>query len=171
MERPGLEGLPRETLIKLLKAYSRNWQTLDGLWFGNVEKEFGLDAAVRLDLSNWRKQAALEARRLRDALGLTEGGLDSVLTVLSFMSWQLTSPLYEVEKEGQSEVVFRYRRCAVQEGRAKQGKVVFPCKTMKLTLLSGIAGIVEPNAVVTCLSCLPDKPGRDYWCRWRLTLK
>jgi hypothetical protein len=28
-----LEKLPKETLIDLVKMYSRNWMTLDGLWF------------------------------------------------------------------------------------------------------------------------------------------
>lgn len=28
-----LQNLPRETLIELIKMYSRNWHTCDGLWF------------------------------------------------------------------------------------------------------------------------------------------
>ncbi len=90
MKKIDLEKLPRKTLVKLLKVYSRNWQTLDGLWFGNVEATYGLEAAVRLDLQNWAKQAAIEAARIKEALGL-DGGLSSILTVLSLMSWQGTA--------------------------------------------------------------------------------
>ena len=48
MLRNELESLPKETLIKLVKVYSRNWQTLDGLWFSNVEAVCGLDTAVKI---------------------------------------------------------------------------------------------------------------------------
>jgi len=53
MDLMKLEDLPKHTLIQLARMYARNWQTLDGLWFGNVELEYGLDAAVRLDIKNW----------------------------------------------------------------------------------------------------------------------
>ena len=165
-----LEAMPRETLIKLIKVYSRNWQTLDGLWFRNVEASCGLEAAVKLDLQNWKEQAVIEASRLKEALGLEEGGISSVLTVLSFMSWQLTSPLFEYEIDTPSKAVICYRSCAVQEGRRKADKPVFPCREMKGTLLSGIAGIIDPAVKIRCLSCPPDEPETDCWCRWELSL-
>jgi len=170
MERVRLEELPKDTLIKLLKVYSRNWQTLDGLWFGNVEAACGLEAAVRLDLQNWEKQAIIEATRLKEALEKSGGGLANILTILSLMSWQLTSPLFECEKENPEQIIFSYARCAVQQGRIKKNKPEFPCKEMKLTLLRGIAGVVEPRATVQCLNCPPDAPHTKYWCRWKLSL-
>ena len=36
-----LEKLPKETLIELIKMYSRNWHTCDGLWFSGVEEQYG----------------------------------------------------------------------------------------------------------------------------------
>ena len=171
MKRLSLEKLPKKTLIEMAKVYSRNWQSLDGNWFGLVEAEFGLETAVRLDLKSWEKQAVLEAQRIKKALQLDEGGLASVLTVLSFMTWQLTSPLFEIEEEGPERIVFYYPRCAVQESRNRQGKPVFPCKTMKLGLLSGIARVVEPKAVVKCLNCPPDPHRERFWCKWELAFK
>ncbi len=170
MQSANLEALPKKTLIRLVKMYSRNWQTLDGLWFGNVEATYGLDAAVHIDLQNWEKQAIIEATRIRDTLEIRGGGLTAVLTVLSFMSWQLTSPSFECETKNPTKVIIYYPHCAVQEGRAKLNKQVFPCKTMKLTLLSSIARVVEPEANVKCLSCPPDIRHLDYWCKWELSL-
>jgi hypothetical protein len=151
--------------------YSRNWQSLDGNWFGIVEAEYGLEAAVRLDLSSWEKQAVLEARRIKKVLKLDKDGLPSVLTVLSFMSWQLASPLFEIEEESPQRVVFYYPRCAIHESRNRQNKPVFPCKTMKLTLLTNIARAVEPRAVVRCLHCPPDPHQEGFWCKWELSLR
>ncbi len=70
-----LEELPKETLIELARMYARNWQTLDGLWFGNVEAQYGLEAAIKLDLENWESQSIVEAERIKRALKLNEGGL------------------------------------------------------------------------------------------------
>ena len=86
MKRVVLEQLPKKTLIELTRMYSRNWQSLDGNWFSLVEAEFGLENAVRLDLKSWEKQAVLEAQRIKKVLNLNQGGLPSVLTVLSFMT-------------------------------------------------------------------------------------
>jgi len=170
MKQLKLEKLPKQTLVELARMYSQNWQTLDGLWFRNVETEYGLEAASKLDLRNWEKQSVIEAQRIKKVLKLESGGLSSVLTVLSFMSWQLASPLFECEEESPERIVFYYPRCAVQEGRRKQDKQEFPCKTMKLTLLSNIAKVVEPRAVVRCLSCPPDPHPQEFWCKWELTL-
>jgi len=171
MKRITLEKLPRKTLIELAKMYSRNWQSLDGNWFGLVESEFGLETALRLDLKSWEKQAVLEAQRIKKVLELDKGGLPSVLTVLSFMTWQLASPLFEIEEESPEKVVFCYPHCAIHESRTKQGKPVFPCKTMKLGLLSNIASVVEPRAQVRCLNCPPDPHQEGFWCKWELSLK
>ena len=170
MRRTNLEKLPKKTLIELAKMYSRNWQSLDANWFGLVEEEFGLETASRLDLRSWERKSTLEAEGIKKALQLDKGGLSSVLTVLSFMSWQLTSPLFELEIDTPERVVLYYTRCAVHESRNKKGKPVFPCKTMKTTLLSNIARVAEPRAHVRCISCPPDPPQRDYWCKWELTL-
>jgi len=171
MKRVELGKLPKKTLIELAKVYSRNWQSLDGNWFGLVETEFGLETAVRLDLKSWEKQAVLEAQRIVKVLELDKGGLSSVLTVLSFMTWQLASPLFEIEEESPQRVVFYYPRCAIHESRNRQHKPVFPCKTMKLGLLTNIARVVEPKAVVKCLTCPPEPHQEGFWCKWELVLR
>ena len=171
MKRVNLEELPKETLVELARMYAQNWQTLDGLWFRNVEADCGLETAVRLDLKNWEKQSVVEAERIKRVLNIDKGGLLSVLTVLSFMSWQLASPIFECEEESPQKVVFYYSRCPVQEGRRKQGKQEFPCKTMKLTLLSNMARAVEPRAIVKCLVCPPDSHPLGFWCKWELAME
>ena len=170
MELMKLEELSNETLIELTKMYARNWQTLDSLWFRNVEQEYGLDTAVLLDLKNWERQSVIEAERIKEVLRLDNGGLPSVLTAISFMSWQLVSPPFRCEEESPQRVVFSYPRCPVQEGRMRQGKPEFPCKDMKLTLFSLVSRVIEPRAVVTCLACPPGHHPGEFWCRWEINL-
>src|SRR4030042_103859 len=125
MKQLKLEKLPKQTLVELAKMYSQNWQTLDGLWFRNVEIEYGLEAATKIDLKNWERQSLVEAERIKKVLQLEKGGLSSVLIVLSFMSWQLASPLFEWVEESPERTVFVYPKCAVQESRKKQNKQAF----------------------------------------------
>ncbi len=165
-----LEAQPRETLIRLARAYSRNWQTLDGNWFSAVEAAYGLAAAARLDLENWRHQSVLEAKRLTAAMGIQPGTLSAMMQVLSLMSWQLTSPRFVIAEDSPQRVVFYWDRCAVQEGRERGGKPLFECREMKLALLKGLASVVIPEAVVECRSAPPDPPPTDCWCRWVISL-
>ena len=171
MEYMKLEDLSKETLIRLVEMYSKNWQTLDSLWFRNVENKYGLEAAVELDLKMWEEQAKVEARRIKEALDITQGGLTNVLKALRFMSWQLTTPLFEYNEETPGRVVFYYPRCPVQEGRRRQGKKEFPCKFMKTKLLSNLAKEIEPRAEIRCLFCPPDPRPEDLWCKWELAMK
>lgn len=168
---PEWEHLSPDTLRELACMYARNWQTLDGLWFGNVEAEFGLDAATRIDLRNWERQSVVEAERIKRVLGLLEGGLANVLRVLSFMSWQVASPGFRIDEQTAERIVFSYPRCTVQEGREKRGKAEFPCRTMKTLLLGNVARVVEPRARLACLLCPPGPHPEDAWCRWDLKLE
>ncbi|MFC2040280.1 DUF6125 family protein [Chloroflexota bacterium] len=170
MHIPNIEDLPKETIIKLARMYSRNWQSLDSLWFQNVEKTCGLETTAKIDLENWQKQAVLEAKRLRETMELNHGSLADLLTALCFMSWQLTSPRFVIEEESPKSVIFSYRQCAVQESRAKSCKPLFHCKQMKLTLLTGIASVVAPKAQIQCLAAPPYAETSEYWCRWQISL-
>jgi hypothetical protein len=170
MNKIKLEELSKSTLIELIRMYSRNWQTLDALWFGNVEATCGLKTATGIDLQNWRKQADIEARRIKKILNINNGGVSSILTVLSMMSWQLTSPLFEIEYESPERIVFYYSQCPVQEGRKSKNKPEFTCKSMKLILLSSIANVVEPRAKVKCLHAPPDTQQPGSWCKWELSI-
>lgn len=130
------------------------------------------EVAIKLDLKNWERQSTIEAERIKKVLKLKRGGLFSVFTVLSFTSWQLSSPTFQCEEESPQKIVFYYSRCPVQEGRRKQDKQEFPCKTMKLTLLSNIvAKVVEPRAKVKCLICPPDPHPQQFWRKCELTME
>jgi len=54
---------------------------MDGLWFQEVERAFGMEAALILDADVWKQFAVIEARRIKERLALPdEGGLDALET-------------------------------------------------------------------------------------------
>ncbi|MBC8463680.1 MAG: hypothetical protein H8D61_01750 [Deltaproteobacteria bacterium] len=89
MKNPAYERLlelPRETLIELIQMYSRNWMTLDGLWFSGAEEKYGMDAAVELDVRMWRIGSKTEAKRIQKLFNLGPG-LENIIKAIDFMSW------------------------------------------------------------------------------------
>ena len=65
-----LEKLSKETLIELIKMYSRNWHACDGLWFSGVEDRFGIDRALEIDINMWDISSRLEAKRIKEVLSI-----------------------------------------------------------------------------------------------------
>jgi hypothetical protein len=44
--------------------YSRNWLTVDGLWFSGVEEKFGLYEALDLNVRRWEIGSRIEVNLL-----------------------------------------------------------------------------------------------------------
>src|SRR3989304_5436339 len=123
-----LRKLSREELLKVTKVFGRNWITLDGLWFMGVEDEFGMEAAVKLDERMWSKQAGIEAKRMREALGLTQKGPAGVAQAYSLLTpcW---ADAFQPEFSGTPERLrVRINHCNAQEAREKLERPRFPCK-------------------------------------------
>jgi hypothetical protein len=159
-----LEKLPKETLIELIRMYSRNWLTLDGLWFSGVEEKFGLDVALELDFRMWRVGSKIEAKRIQEVLQMSGGGLDSVLRTIHFMSWAASFG-YHVDRL-EDRALWTCTRCPPQENRLKAGLPEFHCRPTFEACFANVCEVIDPSVQVTCLTCPPDPHPKDVWCRW-----
>ncbi len=159
-----LEKLPKSALIELIKMYSRNWLTVDGLWFSGVEEKFGLDEALDLDLRMWKIGSRIEAKRIKELLDLKEGGLQSVLRAINFMSWAASFG-YKVEYR-ENKAIWTCTHCPPQIGRIKAGKGEFACQPTFESCFGGVCEFIDPKVKVTCLICPPEPHPEDIWCQW-----
>ena len=50
-----LRNLGKDELVELLEIYAKNLIALDGTWFQSLEREEGMDTAVRHDIEAWRR--------------------------------------------------------------------------------------------------------------------
>ena len=169
MNKKSLQKLRKDTLIKLIQVYSKNWVTVDGLWFKGVEDRFGTDVAVELDLQMWRKQAAIETKRLLEIFGPVGKSPQDVLDVINTMTFSNVLS-FEVEKVDSSGAIFSYPRCPMQEARVKQGRGVFPCKDMGMATYGTCTEMVNPELKLKCIFCPPDDHPDDCWCKWEIYL-
>jgi Family of unknown function (DUF6125) len=68
------ERMSREGLLKALRMFAKNWLPHDGCWFLAVEREHGLDQAIRLDTESWAHFATVEARRIMSTFDIPQNG-------------------------------------------------------------------------------------------------
>lgn len=94
-----LESLSKKELLNVIRMFSKNWLTLDGLWFTLVEDKYGIEAALDLDLKMWHKSASIKARRIKENMGIKGGGIKGVLNALQFMTFHPSMP-HEYSMDG-----------------------------------------------------------------------
>jgi len=163
-----LEHLSKKELLNVIKMFSKNWLTVDGLWFTLVEDKFGLEAALDLDLKMWKRNALIEARRIKKDMGIEGGGVEGVLRALRFMTYDPSMP-FEYSIQGPNEAHIWFSACRPQEGRMRGGRNEFSCKDMGLACYRTLAENIDPSIKVECVFCPPDSHPPEVWCKWRLT--
>ncbi|NPV93264.1 MAG: hypothetical protein HPY50_21100 [Firmicutes bacterium] len=165
------ENRSRQELIDLLRMYAGNAITIDGLWFSILEERIGLEETVKIDEEVWGRYAAVEARRIKQALNITGRDVKALAAVLDFQLW-CSAPgfKYEITQSGEDRLTFIVQECRSQRGRILSGKGEYPCKTVNTAIFREIVREVNPDFEFRCVYCPPDPHPEDTWCRWEFQL-
>ena len=169
-DRKILMELPKDQLVKLLFMQMRNLWAVDGLYFLGMEKEFGTESATVIDSNVWEVMGKIEARRLRNELGVNGEDIPAVMDALRLTSWSLDLEQKEIIME-KDRAILRNPKCRVQLTRRKAGLSEFPCKRVRWGYLKGFAKELNPDVEVRCNLCPPDDHPEDLWCEWELIIK
>ena len=82
--REDLDEFSKEQLIDYIEDLSKNWLAIDGTWFQAVEKEFGLEKAIELDIIQWDRFTVIEANRIMKRFNIREnGGIPALIEALN----------------------------------------------------------------------------------------
>ena len=166
----GIRDLPREDLLDLLTDFAKRWLAHDGLWFQAVEGQYGMDAAIQLDAEAWERFTRIEARRIKERLGLPEqAGLEGLEEALGYRLYAAVNE-QEAERIDEETLIFRMKRCRVQEARQRKGLPDFPCKSVGVVEYSGFAESIDPRIRTRCIACPPDPHPARFFCAWEFTL-
>jgi len=169
-ENKNLEKLTRQQLEELIEIYSKNWLAMDGLWFQAFEKKFGMDEAMESDIEVWKKFTVIEARKIKQFLGLGEHpGLEGLAEALSF---RLYSNVNKDERiiEGNT-LTYRMLECRVQYARSRKRMDFHPCKSVGVVEYGGFAKVIDDRIKCECVSCFPDVTDDTCHCSWRFILE
>jgi len=165
-----LDDCSKEELIELLKDSAKNWLAHDGLWFQAVEKEYGIDASIRLDAEAWEKFTVIEAKRIMERHNIKAGGgIPALIKALDFRLYAYLNK-QEVIEVNENRCVFRMNKCRVQEARKRKNLPDFPCKPVGMVEYTDFAGTIDPRIKTRCICCPPNKHPDEYWCAWEFSI-
>ncbi len=169
--RQRLLALPKEQLIGMLEDAAKNWLAHDGLWFQAIERECGMETAIRADARAWAEFTSIEARRIMERHGIAPGGgLEALQRALGCRLYAYLN-VQEAIRTGERTLVFRMNDCRVQSARKRKGLPDFPCRPVGEVEYANFARAIDPRIRTRCLACPPDPHPAEFYCAWEFTLE
>ncbi|KYK21266.1 hypothetical protein AYK25_08415 [Thermoplasmatales archaeon SM1-50] len=169
-DRNLLTRLPKEKLIDYVLLQLRNLWAVDGLYYLGIEKRYNTEDATAIDAEVWAVMGKIEARKLKQFLGITTNDIPSMMHALQFSSWALDLEDKQIEIE-KDHAMIRNIRCRVQQTRRSKGLSEFGCKPVRSGFLTAFAKEFNPEIIVKCIICPPDSHPEDLWCQWEFRYK
>lgn len=164
------KDLTKEELLGYLTDATKNWLAHDGLWFQEVEKEYGIEKANEFNRNAWEYFTKIEAKRIMKRFGIEPGGgLEALDQALRFRMYALINE-WKIERPNDYTLNFYMTECRVQVARNKKNMTPHPCKPVGITEYGGFAKTIDPRIKVECLACPPDAKPEGYWCGWKFTI-
>jgi hypothetical protein len=111
----------------------------------------------------------IEARKLKEFLGIKGNDIPSMLKALQYSGWALDLEDKEIVIENDKGII-RNVKCRVQNTRKKKGLSEFGCKQVRWGFLKSFAKEFNPDIMVNCKVCPPDSHPEDLWCEWEILL-
>ena len=169
--REDLEGLTKEELMDYIEDLSKNWLAIDGTWFQAVENEFGLEKAIELDVSQWKRFTVIEAKRIMARFNIPKnGGIPALVKALKYRVYANIN-VQEIVEVSENRFVFRMNNCRVQSARKRRSLPDFPCKPVGIIEYEDFAKTIDPRISIRCICC-PPEPHPDYYCcAWEFTIE
>ena len=144
---------------------------IDGLWFMAVEKSFGFESALELDLEVWRAYGMVMLKRLTRMLGIAldpqqPPDLATVNLLLEELC-RVDGTECAGEVTGDERVVFRVRRCSWWDNLSASGRdSIVPCEDIDNAIFRHWLQAVDPDLGFEITHSLPR--GDDH-CEWVIT--
>ncbi len=166
-----LKEMGRGQLIELATASAANWLATDGLWFQQVERDHGMEAAKRANDLCWTRLSPNEAESIKRFLGLGENsGLDGLKRALGFRNYALLNK-QSIHPVDEHSFIFQMNDCRVQAARKRQGLPDYPCHSVGNVEYPSFASAIDSRIVTECVGCPPDHHPEEWYCAWKFTLK
>lgn len=152
--------------FELMQDLAKRWLAHDGLWFQTIEKEYGMDAAIKMDAAAWERFAPIEAERILKFFHLPNNGGIQVLKEALGLRLHAFIHKQEIIDVNENKIILRMNECRVQSARNRKNMPDFPCKSVGLVEHTSFAKTIDPRIQIRCVACPPDKHPEEYYCAW-----
>jgi len=169
-DRKLIEDIPKDKLADFIFMHLRDMWAVDGLYYLGIEEESGTEAATEVDRKVWAVMGKIEARKIRALFDITGDNIYSMIKGLRLSGWTLDLEDKEIIVEDDHAIV-RNVACRVQNTRIKKGLCEFGCKPVRWGFLKAFAKEFNPDIIVNCNVCPPDKHPDNLWCEWEFIMK
>ena len=165
-----LEALPKETLIDMISMWIQNYWTCQSYWVSFVEKDYGVDDAIRLDGEVFKRSVRVQGKRLKELLNLGDD-MHALAYTLKHTApqWTPAGFSWEFIEVTDDHIRMRVRSCPMGDFRKPRGLEVFPCKQLASPLYENLAKSINPKIKATCVHAHPDAPKENVMCEWEFT--
>jgi hypothetical protein len=113
--------------------FERNFITLDGLWFLEIENEVDWEIALKIDLIVWIKLLKTIIRRIKRYLKIETNTLYDIIKILAFR-WSIEGWDYKIIKNDNNEIHVEINTCPYKETMSRNPdrhhRIAAICKQM-----------------------------------------
>ena len=162
-----LEDLPSESLVGLVRLYSRLMMDIDGLWFLSMKNRVSNEEAIACDNWVWGKVVKKMLDDLANLIGVQ--GRD----VVDFMTVIQATPLHyvveeKIEAQNRNHATLTVISCPTLAALEKEdaGRDTLHCRLACSVTRATHAKLFNPAMEVRCLTMPPRKDKQGIFCRW-----
>lgn len=160
-----------DTLIELLKLYSRFYMALDGFWYLTIKEKVNNEEALACDIDVWEKMGKYELAKITRLLNIH--GND----IAAFVKGMQISPWFRVidskfEFSDKNSAILTITNCPTlnaleKEGEGREDQI---CNIVEPKVFKNYASFFNPNIDVKCLKSPPRKSKEGICCQWQFSL-
>ncbi|HWR70754.1 MAG TPA: DUF6125 family protein [Dehalococcoidia bacterium] len=162
-----LEDLPRESLVGLVRLYSRLMMDIDGLWFLSMKDRISNEEAIACDNWVWGRVVKKMLDDLAGLIGVQ--GRD----VVDFMRVIQATPLHyvveetiEVQNRNRATLTVTYCPTLAALEKEDAGRDTLHCRLACSVTRTRHAKLFNPAIEVECLTMPPRKDKQGLFCCW-----
>jgi len=160
-----IEEIPKEKIADFVFMHLRDMWAVDGLYYLGIEDRYGTEVATEIDQFVWAVMGKIEARKIKNMFDLKKTDIATMMKGLQYSGWALDLEDKEIEVFS-DHAVLRNTKCRVQNTRQEKGLSEFGCKPVRFGFLKAFAKEFNPDILVECRMCPPDKHPENLWCEW-----
>ena len=161
-----------DTLVELLKLYSRLYLAIDGFWYLTIKKRVSNEEALACDIAVWEKMTKYELARITKLLNIQGNDMAALVKGMQL------SPFFQVienkfELRDKHNAILTVTNCPTlnaleKEGEGREDEI---CNIVEPKIFKAYASFFNSNIKVISLQTPPRKNKDGICCQWQFTLR